>query len=128
MIGDFAIAAGLGHRAPDGSLVVSRQIAASGDAPMSLQREASGGTPVAPPTGGATGAAGSSSPVAHAAFVVQRADSPTSATGGQDAADAEKQTEELAAKVYDRIRWKLAAEVRANERRLGAGHWNRKGR
>ena len=65
-------------------------------------------------------------------IVVQRAEttadggSPTAVSPSPDGDD--KQLDEMAAKVYDRIRWKLVSEMRVDERRLGAGHWNRKGR
>ena len=63
--------------------------------------------------------------------VVQRAETADggSTTGVSPSADGDdKQLDEMAAKVYDRIRWKLVSDMRADERRLGAGHWNRKGR
>lgn len=102
-----------------------------GDGNVVLTNPAPGLDPAA--SGGAAAVQREAAP-AVTSFVVQREDAPAAAappgTAGPAAPSGsnDAQLDEMAQKVYDRIRWKLASELRADQRRLGAGHWNRKGR
>ena len=128
-IGDLAVAAGVGHRAPDGSVVFTNPsasgAAANGGTSMSLQRSATGDA----------GTSGGGFVEGTRSFVVQRelsgdgsgGSSEPTATATGTASDEEKKNDELAEKIYDRIRWKLEADARAEQWRTNGGSWSRKG-
>jgi len=124
-IGDAAVAAGVAQRMADGSVVFNGGAGASGATSIAVQREAAA-------SAFATGSA--SEPV----MTLQRAESTAAAAtttsaapeagAATDPAADEKKNDELAEKIYDRIKWKLHADLRAEQWRTNTGTWTKKGR
>lgn len=110
-LGDQAVAAGLARRADDGSVVFSAGAAAASGVSVPIQREVDGDAPGQLVPG-------------ETSFVVQREWQSARPSGPRkETSDEDKELDEMAAKLYDRIRRKLAAELRADQRRLGAASW-----
>lgn len=117
-LGDAAVAAGVAQRLDDGSVVFTGPGAAAGEqggVTLPIQRLAEPGPAATLPDA--------------APAAVQRVETTAapSETGGDPAAE-QKQNDELADKVYERIRWKLESDLFAERWRVNAGAWSRRER